>query len=91
MKRFYKITDLIVEMDTFGRTAEQAVPYLWDGEGEADMAIVSGRESFQEKYPTATDDESEYYCTAFRFYSQLVDFDGLMLHSSAVIDRKSVV
>ena len=72
-------------MDTFGRTAEQAVPYLWDGEGEADMAIVSGRESFQEKYPTATDDESEYYCTAFRFYSQLVDFDGLMLHSSAVM------
>ena len=29
--------------------------------------------------------ESEYYCSAYRFYTQLVDFSGLMLHSSAVI------
>lgn len=85
MKHHYKITDLIVEMDTFGRTADQALPYLFDGVGEADIAVVSGRESFQKKHPLASDDESEYYCSAYRFYTQLVDFDGLMLHSSAVM------
>lgn len=85
MKHIYKITDLTVAMDTFGRTAEQAIPYLADSDGVADMVIVSGRESFQARYPGVSDDESEYYCTAFSFYSQLVDFDGLMLHSSAVM------
>ena len=85
MKRFYKIADLIVAMDTFGRTALQAEPYLLDGEYIEDLSIVSDRESFQKKYPFVPDDAAEYYCTAFKFYSQLVNFDGLMLHSSAVI------
>ena len=85
MKQFYKIADLIVAMDTFGRTAAQAEPYLSTGERGADISIVSNRVSFQKKYPTVSDDAAEYYCTAFKFYSQLVDFDGLMLHSSAVM------
>jgi hypothetical protein len=85
MKRYYKITDLIVEMDTFGRTESQALPYLADGYPEADISIVSGWEKFQKKFPFISDSESEYYCSAYRFYTQLVDFSGLMLHSSAVI------
>jgi hypothetical protein len=85
MKRYYKITDLIVEMDTFGRTESQALPYLAEGYPEADISIVSGWEKFQKKFPFISDSESEYYCSAYRFYTQLVDFSGLMLHSSAVI------
>lgn len=85
MKRYYQITDLIVEMDTFGRTESQALPYLAEGYPEADISIVSGWEKFQKKFPFVSDSESEYYCSAYRFYTQLVDFSGLMLHSSAVI------
>lgn len=85
MKRYYKITDLVVEMDTFGRTADQAVPYLADGERKADISIVSNWEKFKEMYPFISDEECEYYCTAYRFYTQLVNFEGLMLHSSAVV------
>lgn len=85
MKRFYKITDLIVEMDTFGRTERQAVPYLADGVQKTDILIDSRWQSFREKFPFISEDESEYYCSAYSFYTQLVDFNGMMLHSSAVV------
>ncbi len=85
MKRYYEIANLIVEMDSFGRTARQSEPYLVNGEQTADVSIFSNRERFQEKYPFASEDESEYYCSAFSFYSQLVNYDGLMLHASGVI------
>ena len=84
MKHYYKITDLIVEMDSFGRTVEQAIPYLADGEQKVDISIVSDWRKFKEKYPFISDDECEYCFTAYSFYTQLVSFGGLMLHSSAV-------
>lgn len=85
MKRYYKITDLIVEMDTFGRTESQALPYLAEGHPEVDISIVSDWKRFQQKFPFVSDSESEYYCSAYHFYTQLVNFSGLMLHSSAVM------
>ena len=85
MKRYYQITDLVVEMDTFGRTESQALPYLADGHPEADIIIDSKWKSFQQKFPFVSDSESEYYCSAYSFYTQLVNFNGLMLHSSAVV------
>ena len=85
MKRYYQITDLVVEMDTFGRTESQALPYLADGHPEADIVIDSNWKSFQQKFPVVSDSESEYYCSAYSFYTQLVNFNGLMLHSSAVV------
>ena len=85
MKRYYQITDLVVEMDTFGRTESQALPYLADGHPKADIVIDSNWKSFQQKFPVVSDSESEYYCSAYSFYTQLVNFNGLMLHSSAVV------
>ena len=38
-----------------------------------------------ERYPLATADVAEYMCTGAIFYRYLLDFGGLMLHSSAVV------
>ena len=72
-------------MDTFGLTESQALPYLADGHPKADIVIDSNWKSFQQKFPVVSDSESEYYCSAYSFYTQLVNFNGLMLHSSAVV------
>lgn len=84
----YLIADLIVEMDTFGRTLRQAEPYRIEFDGLAD-GIVEAR-----RLPTTvtsfSDDEYEYVQTGFCFSELLLQHGGLILHSSAVaIDGKA--
>ncbi len=85
MKQCYRIADLVVEMDSFGRTVSQAEPYLIPGGENVDICIHSNWQSFKEANPHLSDEDAEYLMTGSSFYRQLVNFDGLMLHSSAVI------
>lgn len=85
MKQYYKVAGLIVEMDTFGRGADQAFPYLIEYSGEPDIVITSNWESKKKDYPGLCDGDGEYLATGFSFYKQLLNFDGMMLHSSAVM------
>lgn len=85
---YYRIADLNVFMDLGGRTAKQALPYLADAPATPDISIhVSAQEIEQvrENNPQLSDDEWEYVLSATKFYRALVDFDGFLLHSSAVI------
>lgn len=87
MERDYLIAGLRIRMDTWGRTEVQAEPYLTDTVGEADIVINSNSstECLQKKNPHLSMDDCEYLTTGVIFYRQLMKFDGMMLHASAVV------
>ncbi len=85
MKYYYEITNLIVEIDSFGRTVVQSQPYMVEGTSIPDIVVHSNWHALKEKAPHLSDSDCEYLSTGSSFYRQLVKFDGLMLHSSAVI------
>ena len=85
MERDYLIAGLRVRMDTFGRTEAQAEAYLTDTTGTPDMVVASKPEKFKQDQPNMSMDEFEYITTGGNFYRQLLPFDGMLLHSSAVV------
>lgn len=86
MKQYYSIAGLLVRMDTYGRTAVQAVPYLCkEAQPDVDLNVKEYREIILRRYPEADDDTCEYMASGGAFYKQLLRFDGFMLHSSAVV------
>ena len=84
MEQFYSIAGLTVQMDSFGRTVTQAQPYLC-APGTADIVITSHPAELQKNQPHLSLEDCEYLSTGAGFYRQLLDFDGLMLHASAVV------
>lgn len=85
MVHYYKIAGLCVKMDSFGRTIEQAEPYLCAPCDAPQIVIESDWLEKKKYYPDWTDDLGEYIATGWDFYKKLLHFDGLMLHSSAVV------
>ena len=81
----YKIAGLLVAMDSFGRTEEQARPYLCDSQQMEEFVVQSNISAVRETFPDVTDDMAEYLSTGSSFYRQLLKYDGFMLHSSAVV------
>ncbi len=83
----YRIADLIVEMHTFGRTLIQSEPYLCkkNDEKDVDIIIQSRWEDYQSRHPYCSKDLSEYMSSGSQFYWKLLDHDGMMLHSSAIM------
>lgn len=84
MEQYYHIAGLTVKMDSFGRTVTQAEPYLCK-EAPADIVISSHPETLHEKQPHLSLEDCEYLSTGGSFYRQLLKFDGMMLHASAVV------
>ena len=80
----YRIADLNVAMDTFGRTARQSEAYRIPGT-TADVVVRTDPEAMQKRYPLFTPEDCEYMETAAMFYERLLDFDGMMLHASCVV------
>lgn len=80
----YKIADLVVQMDTFGRTLVQAEPYRV-ADAQADLVIRSNPEMLQAKNPHLSLGDCEYLSTGGSFYRQLALFGGMMLHASCVV------
>lgn len=84
MTHYYKIAGLTVAMDSFGKTSAQAEPYLCEPT-EPDIRISSAPETLRTRQPHLSLESCEYLCTGASFYHQLLRFDGLMLHASAVV------
>jgi len=84
MYQYYRIAGLTVKMDTFGRTSELAFPYRMEPVSNADITIESGFRDFKEAHPHVPDEMLEYTVTGRDFYAKLIDFEGIMLHASAV-------
>ena len=86
----YRIADLRVAMNSFGRTESQAKPYEIPVDGEPDIVIHAATELFHKRHPDTSLDICEYLSTGSSFYTQLLHFSGMMLHSSCVVmDNKA--
>lgn len=84
MYQYYKIAGLTVKMDTFGRTYELALPYRTEPESSADITIESNFPDLKKAHPHVPDEMLEYIMTGRDFYAKLIDFEGLLLHASAI-------
>ena len=80
----YRIAGLTVRMDTFGQTERQARSYGIDTDTPPDVTVRTDPAAFQRKHPHLSLDECEYLTTGASFSRQLIDFDGLTLHASAI-------
>lgn len=84
MTEFYKIANLTIRMSSFGRTVAQAEPYRCEP-AQPDIIIRSDWQALQKAQPHLSDEDCEYLCTGGSFYRQLLNFDGMLLHASAVV------
>lgn len=87
MTQYYRIADLTVAMDSFGRTVEQAKPYLIEADENTvpDIELKSGYEELKKAAPHLSDEDCEYLTTGGSFYRKLVKHNGMLIHSSAVL------
>lgn len=85
MKR-YIIADLAVDMDVSGRTLKQAAAYAAPANGPADIILKYDLRKVLELNPNVKDEEvAEYLATGAIFARHMLSFDGLYIHSSAII------
>ncbi len=84
----YIIAGLKVEMKVrYGMLESRAEKYLADFDGEPDIFIETPDERIEfmrKNSPNLTDEQREYIYTSAVFYNKLLDFDGFLLHSSAI-------
>ena len=85
MLKQYRIAGLTVEMDTFGRAEKQAEAYRAEFAESPQVSLCVDSESLQKKYPYLTQDEAQYIFTCSQFYEKMLNFDGMLLHASAVV------
>ena len=83
--RTYKIADLTVHMDSFGRSQAQAEAYRVEDALSADIVIQADGKALMAKNPHLSLDDCEYLSTGGSFYRQLAAFNGMMLHASCVV------
>lgn len=85
MEYTYKIAGLLVNMDSFGFVVHRALPYQVEYSPNADITIVSDWQAYKKRVPGASVHFCEYTSTAIDFYDKILDFDAMLLHSSAVV------
>lgn len=89
---FYDIAQLRVEIiEPKGRTEKQAIPYLSKNQDEnikADIVINvddSRVKAAIQEHPELNQGDWEYMLTGSDFYTDLIKFNGILLHSSCVV------
>lgn len=85
MEQYYRIAGLTVKMDTFGRTLTQAIPFRIQKQDSVDLHVCSESDYVKTVFPHLSDDSCEMLGTGRNFYLKLLDFDGMMLHSCALV------
>lgn len=81
---YYKIAGLTVKMESFGRTVAQAIPYQIPPVEKPDIILQPDFLDLQPRFPRLSEADCEYLSSGRYFYYQLLHFDGMMLHSSAI-------
>lgn len=82
----YEIAGLAVDMDVSGRTFRQAAAYAAPVRGAADLTIRCDVPAYMAANPQLKDpDMAEYMLTGYLFARELLQFNGMHLHSSAVM------
>ena len=82
------VADLIVEITPrYELLKSRLGPYMYNGEKEADIVIPISEQFFidrQNEHPELTLEECEYLYTGSCFYTELIKYDGVLLHASCV-------
>lgn len=88
----YDIAGLKVSIaDPSGRTKKQAVPYLAENQDEGqhiDISIHIDEKRISDamaEHPELVQDDWEYMLTGSDFYTDLIKFNGILLHSSCIV------
>lgn len=79
----YRIADLIVDIPEDAGITPRCADYLYEGGEKTDIFIRDELYDFTRK-PEVPRDISVYMQSGVQFYKALLDFDGIMVHSSAV-------
>lgn len=81
----YEIAGLKVDMAVSGRTQRQAAAYAAPAQGPADLQLCIDPQIALERNPIHKNpDNAEYMVSGAFFARYLLDFDGMMLHASAI-------
>lgn len=83
--RSYKIAGVTVNMDTFGFAYDRGRPYEIEYTAEPDITIESHWEDLKRAHPEVHEFFCEYTSTGSDFFEKILAFDGMLLHSSAVV------
>lgn len=84
------IAGLRVDIENMtGRTGKQAKPYLSDNQDNSDIDIEINVtpervDAMKREHPELNGDDWEYMLTGQDFYTRLIDFGGILLHSSCI-------
>ena len=87
----YDIAGLKVEIkNEKGRTAKQAIPYLAKNQDEKNIDITidvneNRVKAAMAEHPELVQDDWEYMLTGSDFYTDLINYNGILLHSSCVV------
>ncbi len=87
----YDIAGLKVEMkNEKGRTAKQAIPYLAKNQDEKNIDITINVNDKRVKdamaeHPELVQEDWEYMLTGSDFYTDLINYNGILLHSSCIV------
>ena len=79
----YKIADLITEVPAAGGMSSRCKDYLTAQDKEPDIVIRADLYD-TEKWKPLPEDRAIYMESGFQFYRQLLRFNGIMLHASAI-------
>lgn len=80
---FCKISDLLTEVPETGGITPRFQEYLTNETGCPDIRIRDDLYKM-ERWPALTEEQAAYMESGTQFYRALLDFDGMMLHASAV-------
>ena len=85
----YKIADIVVDFDVqYPRLKRQIEYYIYTGDAQTNIHIRFTDEFYEgcrEEHPELTDELIEYVFLGSEYYTALVHFGGMMLHSSCVV------
>ena len=85
MKKYYRIAGLVTTMEPFADSEWISRPYQIEPQESIDFQIDTEWRLLKEKYPNATDSACYLFVSGKSFYQNLIDYDGMMFHSSAVV------
>lgn len=87
----YKIADIIVDFDVkYVRLKKQIQDYIYEGERPTNIEVRYADElleTLQKRFFELDIDSIEYLFYGTEFYNALVHFNGIMLHSSCVVNN----
>lgn len=78
-----KISDLLIEIPAAGGMAPRCREYLTEQTGNVDI-VINAEAYVPDKWKNLSEESNIYLQSGFQFYRQLLDYNGLMLHSSAL-------